>query len=156
MPAFNREQLILRVKDWIARSGFVFESSPDSKYDFVLNFSENEKLPQVQIIHQKPEAAYFLLVSVVNIPKADRDSLKRIDVGRFGRMIWDLKLSLLHMGVDFTVIGPDEFDPDAWEVQLRLFIIDADASSFYEACSKVKRALISIIWTYKRALDSGL
>ncbi len=71
-------------------------------------------------------------------------------------MIWDLKLNLMRMGVDFTVLGADEFDPDAWEVQLRLFVNGADASVFYEACSKVKRALISIIWTYKRALDAGL
>ena len=156
MPTFNRDQLILWVKGWIAQSGFMFESSPDSRYDFVLNFSENEKLPKLQLIHQKPDAAYFLIVSVVNIPKADRDLLRRISVGRFSSLIWDLKLSLLRMGVDFTVIGADEFDPDAWEVQLRLFINDADASAFYEVCSKVKRALISIIWTYKRALDAGL
>jgi hypothetical protein len=97
-----------------------------------------------------------LLVSVVNIPNSDRDVLKRIDTCRFSGLIWDLKLSLVRMGVDFTVIGPDEFDPDAWEVQLRLFINDADANVFYEACSKVKMALISIIWTYKRALDAGL
>ena len=60
------------------------------------------------------------------------------------------------MSVDFTVIGPDEFDPDSWEVQSRLLINDANASAFYETCSKIKRALISIIWTYKRALDVGL
>jgi len=156
MPTFDREQLILRVKSWIAQSGFIFAAPPDSKYDFALNFSENEKLPQIQLIHQKPETSYFLLVSVVNIPKSDRDLLKKIDTCRFAGLVWDLKLSLVHMGVDFTVIGPDEFDPDAWEVQLRLFINDADARAFYEACSKVKRALISIIWTYKRALDAGL
>ncbi len=156
MSTFNREQLILQVKDWIAQCGFRFESSPDSKYDFVLTFSENEKSPQLQLIHQKAESAYFLIVSLVNIPKSDRDLLKRIDVGRFGGLIWDLKLSLLRMGVDFTVVGADEFDPDAWEVQSRLFINDADASAFYEVCSKIKRALIGIIWTYKRALDTGL
>jgi len=156
MPTFDREQLILRVKSLIAQSGFIFAAPPDSNYDFALRFSENEKLPQIQLIHQKPETSYFLLVSVVNIPKSDRDLLKKIDTCKFNGLIWDLKLSLVRMGVDFTVIGPDEFDPDAWEVQLRLFINDADARAFYEACSKVKRALISIIWTYKRALDAGL
>ena len=156
MSTFNREQLILEVKGWIEQSGFRFESSPDSKYDFVLNFSENENLPQLQLIHQKSDSMYFLIVSLVNIPKSDRDLLKKIDVGRFSRLIWDLKLSLLSMDVDFTVLGPDEFDPDAWELQLRLFINKADSSVFYEACSKVKRALISIIWTYKSALDTGL
>jgi hypothetical protein len=155
MSTFNREQLILQVKEWIAQSGFTFESSPDSKYDFVLNFTEKDNLPQLQLIHQKPESAFFLIVSLVNIPKTDRDLLKKIDVGRFSGLIWDLKLSLLRMGVDFTVLGPDEFDPDAWEVQLRLFISKADASVFHELCSKVKRGLISIIWTYKRALDAG-
>jgi hypothetical protein len=153
---FNREQLMLELKAWIAQSGFEFESSQDSKHDFVLNFYENENLPQMQLIHQKPELAYFLIVSLVNIPKSDRDSLKEIDACKFNKLIWDLKLRLLSMDVDFTVLGPDEFDPDAWEVQTRLFFNEADSSVFYETCSKVKRALISIIWTYKRALDTGL
>ena len=156
MSIYNREQLISQVKDWIAQRGFMFESSPDSKYDFVLNFSETDNLPSLQLIHQKPESPFYLLVGLVKIPKSDRDLLRKIDVGRYSRMIWDLKLRLLGMGVDFTVLGPDEFDPDAWEVQCRLFINDADAAVFYEVCSKVKRALIGIIWTYKRALDTGL
>lgn len=155
MSTFNRERLILEVQGWIAQSEFKFESFLDSKYDFVLNFAEQDNLPKLQLIHQKPESAFFLILGLVNIPKTDRDLLKKIDVGRFSGLIWDLKLSLLRMGVDFTVIGPDEFDPDAWEVQLRLFISKADASVFYEACSKVKRGLINIIWTYKRALDAG-
>jgi hypothetical protein len=57
------------------------------------------------------------------------------------------------MGVDFTVIAPDERDPEAWEVQTRLFINEGDATMFHEACTKIKHALISIIWIYKRALE---
>ena len=153
MLSFDREQLIFEVKGWITETGFTFDSSPYSKFSFVINFFESKNFPQVQLVHQKPTDAYFLLISRVNIPKSDRDLLKRSDLGRFKELIWDLKLNLLLMGVDFTVFGPDEFDPDAWEVQARLFIKEAGARDFYETCSKVKRALISIIWGYKRALN---
>ena len=156
MPTFDREQLISMVRSWIDESEFIYESSPDSNNDFVLTFSEKKNLPTLQLIHQNPQSEFFLLVSAVNIPNADRTILREIDIGRYNSLIWNLKLSLLHMGVDFTVLGPDEFDPESWEVQLRLFIKKADANAFYEGCSRIKRALISIIWTYKRALDVGM
>ncbi len=105
MSTLNREQLILQVRGWIKQSGFTFESSPDSKYDFVLNFFEKDNLPQLQLIHQKPESAFFLIVSLVNIPKTDRDLLKRINVSSFSGLIWDLKLSLMRMGVDLLCLG---------------------------------------------------
>ncbi len=154
MSETNREQIIEEVMKWIAQAGFQFESIPDTKYDFTINFSETEILPELQIIHQKPETAFLLIVSQVKIPKIDRDKLKDRSKHRFDQFIWDTKLNLLHLGVDFTVLGPDETDPDAWEVQAHLFFNEADTSSFHDACSRVKRALISIIWSYKRELNS--
>ena len=94
---------------------------------------------------------FVLVVGLVNIPKEDRDRLKTLGDERFDELIWDIKLKLLQMGVDFTVLGSEK-DPDAWEVQTRVFINDANATSFHDACSKVKRGLISVIWLYKRVL----
>ncbi len=139
---------------WIVQSGFHFESIPNTKFDFTIIFSETETLPELQIIHQKPENAFLLIVGQVKIPKTDRDNLKNRSKHQFDQFIWEIKLNLLRIGVDFTVLGPDETDPDAWEVQARLFFNEANTSSFHYACSRVKRALISIIWSYKRELGS--
>ncbi len=139
---------------WIVQSGFHFESIPNSKHNFTIIFSEKETLPELQIIHQKPESAFLLIVSQVSIPVNDRESLKNRNKRQFDQFIWGIKLNLLRFGVDFTVLGPDETDPDAWEVQARLFFNEANTSSFNDACSRVKRALISIIWSYKRELSS--
>lgn len=148
----DREQLIAQAMKWIALSGFRLESVPQSNHDFALTFSEAQTLPDLQIIHQQPDSAFFLVVGQVKIPKDDREKLKT--VGReFDALIWDIKLSLLRMGVDFTVLG-DEKDPDAWEIQTRLFINEGNTTSFYDVCSKVKRALIGVIWSYKRALGT--
>jgi len=148
----NREQIIQEVMKWIVQSGFQFESIPNTKFDFTIIFTETETLPEMQIIHLKPETAYLLIVSQVKIPKNDRDILKNRNKNLFNQFIWDTKLNLLRLGVDFTVLGPDEADPDAWEVQTRLFLNEANTTSFHEACSRVKRSLISIIWSYKREL----
>jgi len=51
------------------------------------------------------------------------------------------------------VLGP-EMDPDAWEVQRRLFIKGADVNQFHEAYSRVKSALIGVIWSYKKRMDA--
>ena len=136
---------------WIVQSGFQFKSIPESNHDFAITFSETPTLPDMQIIHQNPDSAFFLVVGQVKIPKDDREKLKYSGNKEFDAFIWDTKLNLLRMGVDFTVLGSEK-DPDAWEVQTRLFINEGNTTSFHDACSKVKRALISVIWSYKRAL----
>lgn len=153
--ATNREQIIAEVMRWIVQSGFQFESVLDSKYDFVLTFRETENLPQLQVIHQSADTAFLLIVGLVNIPEVDREKLKSVLNQRFDELVWDIKLNLLKSEVDFTVLGSEK-DPNAWEVQTRLFINDANTASFHDACSRVKRALISVIWSYKRALGSIL
>ncbi len=137
---------------WIVQSRFEVAPLDNSRHDFVLSFSETENLPQLQLIHQKPDTAFVLLVGLVNIPESDRQKLKAHKIEQFNSLIWDIKLNLLRMEVDFTVLGSEK-DPDAWEIQKRIFLNDANTSQFHEAYSKVKNALISIIWFYKQALD---
>jgi len=148
----NRQQLLVEIKNWITQSGFQFNSMPQSNHDFVITFQETKNLPELQIIHQKSENVYLLIVGLVRIPENDRAILKAHGEIEFSNFIWDIKLNLLRMGVDFTVLGPDEKDPEAWEIQTRLYINQANITSFYYACTKVKQALISVIWTYKRML----
>lgn len=143
---------MVEIKNWITQSGFQFNSMPQSNHDFVITFQETKNLPELQIIHQKSENAYLLIVGLVRIPENDRATLKAHGEIEFSNFIWDIKLNLLRMGVDFTVLGPDEKDPEAWEVQTRLYINQANITSFFDACTKVKQALISVIWTYKRML----
>ncbi len=148
----NREQILAKVRQWAIQSGFEVNSISDSKHDFVIEVSETEKLPTLQIIHQKADNAFVLVVGLVNIPETDRTKLKRLMGDHFSEFIWDIKLSLLKAGVDFTVLGPED-DPDAWEVQRRLFLTEMSINDFHEVYSRVKYALIGVIWSYKRALD---
>jgi hypothetical protein len=154
-PSANREQVLAKVKQWAAQSCFEVNSISGSKSDFVIEISETEKLPTLQIIHQRTDDAFVLVVGRVNIPENDRMMLKNLNRERFDEFIWDIKLNLLPAGVDFTVLGDDEFDPDAWEVQRRLFLVDTSINDFHEAYSRVKNAIISIIWSYKRELSSS-
>jgi hypothetical protein len=149
----NRDQLLNKVKQWAAQSGFEYTSLSDSKHDFVIEVSETKNLPDLQIIHERPDAAFVLVVGLVKIPETDRNILKNLNRRRFDEFIWDIKLNLLLAGVDFTVLG-DEYDPDAWEIQRRLFLVDSNINNFHEAYSRVKNGLIGIIWSYKRELGS--
>lgn len=151
--ASTNQQLIAEIMKWITQSGYQFNSMTQSNNDFILEFQETKTLPELKIIHQKKDDAYLLIVGLVRIPEGDRSTLKGQLGDQFSRFIWDIKIDLLRMGVDFTVLGPDDRDPEAWEVQTRLFINEGNATMFHEACTKIKHALISIIWTYKRALE---
>lgn len=153
MSATNQERMLSKVKQWAVQSGLKVTSITDSKHDFVLEVSENESLPSLQIIHKRNDTAYVLVVGLVNIPEADRKKLKSAKPERFSELIWDIKIYLLHTGVDFTVLGSEK-DPDAWEVQKHLFVNETNVDQFYETYSRVKNSLIGIIWSYKSALDS--
>ena len=144
--------MLSKVMQWVVESSFEGTLVSGSSNDFVVEFCENEKLPLFQMIHQNIETPYILVVSLVKIPQNDREKLKSVNQTKFDQLIWDIKLNLLHMGVDFTVRGLEK-DPDAWEVQKRLFLNQTNINQFHETYSKVKNALISIIWAYKRALD---
>ena len=153
MSAENREQNLDQVVQWAVRSGFEVVSVLDSNHDFVVEIAEKETMLHVQIVHQRTDSPFVLVVGLVNIPETDRNALKEYNGEQFGDLIWEIKLVLLQKGVDFTVLGAEN-DPDAWEVQRHLFLNETDLSQFYEAYSKVKNSLIGIIWSYKRALDS--
>lgn len=137
---------------WITESRFESSLVTGSNNDFVIEFSENEKLPRFQIVHQNSETSYVIIVSLVKVPESDREKLKKLNQTKFEQMIWNIKLNLLRMEIDFTVVGSEK-DPDAWEVQKRLFLNQAYTNQFHETYSKAKNALMSIIWTYKRELD---
>jgi len=138
---------------WVIQSNLQVTTVSNSNHDFVIQVSETETLPDIQIVHQKPDSAFVLIVGQVKIPQSDREKLKNLKREKFSDFIWSLKLTLLNVGVDFTVLG-SERDPDAWEIQKRLFLNDTNTGQFHEAYSKVKYALIGIIWSYKRELDS--
>jgi hypothetical protein len=152
LEAANREQNITQVMRWIIQSNLQVTTVSNSNHDFVIQFSETATLPDIQIVHQKLDSAFVLIVGQVKIPQSDREKLKNLKREKFSDFIWSLKLNLLNIGVDFTVLG-SERDPDSWEIQKRLFLNDTNTSQFYEAYSKVKYALIGIIWSYKRELD---
>jgi hypothetical protein len=155
LPNTNRERMLFKVMQWASQSGLEAASISDSQHDFVVEVSENATLPNLQIIHQEIDTAFVLIVGLINIPEMDRRKLKNFNKNKFDELIWNIKLNLLHAGIDFTVLGSEK-DPDAWEVQKHLFLNEASINQFYEAYSRVKNSLIGIIWSYKQALDCSM
>jgi hypothetical protein len=153
MSPMDREQNLNQVIQWAVRSGFEVISILDSNHDFTVEVAEKDSMLHLQMVHERSDSPFVLVVGLVNIPAADRNKLRDLDPGRFSDLIWDIKLNLVHMGVDFTVLGKED-DPDAWEVQKRLFLGATDVNQFYEAYSKVKNSVIGVIWAFKRSLGS--
>jgi len=144
--------MLHHLKQWADRTGYQVGPIEDSGNDFILQVTERESFPRVQFIHQRREHPYLLVVGHVKVPQEDRDRLKQNMAEGFKQFVWDLKLLLLERGVDFLVIG-DEGDPDAWEVHLRIYVRENDPNLLQEAYTKVKNSLITVIWSYKKAMD---
>lgn len=153
MPNASQDQMLHHLKQWADRTGYRVGPIEDTGNDFILEVTERESFPSVQFIHQRKEHAHLLVVGQVKVPLDDRELLKRTMGEGFKQFIWDLKLSLLSRGVDFVVIGEDDKDPDAWEVHLRIYLKEFDPNLLQSSYTKVKNSLISVIWSYKKALD---
>ncbi|GEM_PF-1045674 len=155
MPTASQDQMLHHLKQWADRTGYRVGSIEDTGNDFILEITERESFPRVQFIHQRKEDAHLLVVGQVKVPMEDRELLKRTMGEGFKQFIWDLKLSLLNRGVDFVVIGEDDKDPDAWEVHLRVYLKEFDPNLLQSSYTVVKNSLISVIWSYKKALDQS-
>jgi len=155
MPSANQDQMLHHLKQWADRTGYQVGPIEDTGNDFILEVTERESFPSVQFIHQRKEHPHLLVVGQVKVPSEDRELLKQTMGEGFKQFIWDLKLSLLDKGVDFIVIGEDDSDPDAWEVHLRIFVKEFDPNLLQSSYTKVKNSLISVIWSYKKALDQA-
>jgi len=152
MPSANQDQALHQLKQWADRTGYQAGPIEGTGNDFILEVAEKENFPSVQFIHQRKEHPYLLVVGQVKVPREDRELLKRNLGEGFRQFVWELKLALLERGVDFLVIG-NEGDPDAWEVHLRIYLRENDPNLLQGAYTKVKNSLITVIWSYKKALD---
>lgn len=152
MPISSQDQMLHHLKQWADRTGYQVGQIEDTGNVFVLEVTETEGFPSVQFIHQSKDHAHLLVVGQVKIPTEDRELLKRTMGDGFEQFIWDLKLSLLERGVDFVVIGEDDSDSDAWEVHLRMYLKEFDPNLLQSSYTMVKNSLISVIWSYKKAL----
>lgn len=155
MPTAKQDNTLNHLLQWAERTGYQVGIIEDTGNDFILEVTERETFPSVQFIHQRKEHPHILVVGQVKVPREDREHLKRSMGEGFKQFIWDLKLILLERGVDFLVIG-DEGDPDAWEVHLRIYVKENDPNLLQEAYTKVKNSLITVIWSYKKAMDQAV
>lgn len=71
----------------------------------------------------------------------------------YDQFIWEMKRELIKGGLDLTVLGEDERDPDAWEVQRRLYLDGVGANDLQDAYVKVKNSVIGVIWSFRQALE---
>lgn len=140
------------VMDWARGTGYGIASLPDTGNDFVVELSERPELPSVQFVHRRPEQAYMLVVSQVRIPIEDRLRLRGEMGGGYDHFIWEMKRELIKGGMDLTVLGEDERDPDAWEVQRRLYMDGMGANDMHDAYVRVKNSVIGVIWSYRQAM----
>ncbi len=141
------------VMDWARGTGYEVASLPDTGNDFVVELSERPELPSVQFVHRRPELAYMLVVSQVRIPVEDRLRLRDGMGMGYDHFIWEMKRELIKGGLDLTVLGEDERDPDAWEVQRRLYLDGVGANDLHDAYVKVKNSIIGVIWSYRQAME---
>lgn len=148
----DREEILSKVTEWATQMGLAVRSIEDPTADFHVAVSE-PKLPPVDIVHPKIDSAYVLVIARVIVSEEDQKKMLDMKIKQLEDLLWDIRLTLLSMNVEFRMVRPAGGVPTLWEIHSKLFLRGAIAQHFSDLYLKVKNAVLYVIWSYRRTLD---
>jgi len=144
--------MLSKITEWANQLGLIVANVEDPMVDFRLVVSE-PNLPPIEIVHVKTDSAYVLIAARISIAEEHYKKLLATEPKEIENLLWEVKLKLLFMGVEFRIVRPEEKVPTAWEVHSKLFLEEAIPQHFSDVYMKVKNAALYVAWSYKRVLD---
>lgn len=148
----NREQIISKVTEWATQMELTVRNLEDPAADFHIIVSQ-PNLPVIDIIHPNINSTYVIVACRASVSETDQKKILDLQSVEVDELLWNIRLTLLSMNVEFRMVGPEGSIPAAWEVHSKLFLEGANAQHFSDVYVKVKNAILFVIWSYKRALD---
>jgi hypothetical protein len=143
--------------EWAAEIGLTAKRIEDPTADFHIVASE-PNLPTIEIVHPRIESTYLLIVSRLIVSEEDQRKMLNMKFQKLENLLWDIRLRLLSINVEFRILRPAGGVPTTWHILTRLSVEDATAQRFADVYLKVKSASLGIAWSLRKAfgtLESG-
>lgn len=147
----DREEILSKVTEWATQMGLTTKNIEDPTADFHIAIYE-AKLPPVDIVHPEIDSAYILFAARVSVSEEGQKKMLDLGLEQRENVLWDIRLKLLSLNVDFRMVSPEGGIPTSWEIYSRLFLEGVLAQHFSDHYAKVKNAVLFVIWSYRRIL----
>jgi len=122
-------------------------SGPDLVWGHLASDRQGRKL----VIGQRRDRTdEVLLQARVSVHENTRAQLKALIPEDRKGFLWDMRMALLQMNVDFNGITDD---PTNIRVMTRIFFDGMSKDVFFQRLSEVRRALLTILWMLNRKFE---
>lgn len=149
----DREEILSKVTKWSNQMGLAVKGIEDPTVDFRFAISEHG-LPAIEIVHEEVESTHVLFAASVLVSEEDQRKMLKMTLKELEELLWNIRLKLLSMNVEFRMLRPAGGIPTVWEIHSKLFLEGAIAQHFSDIYLKVKNAVLYVMWSYRRALDT--
>ena len=146
----DREEILSRFERWSNDLGLIVTRIDDPTADFHVAISQPH-LPMIDIVHPTIDSKFVLFSTRLTVTEDDQKKMLNLALEQREELLWDIKLKLLSMNVEFRVLRPE--GPTSWEMHTKVFLEGMTAQRFSDAYLKVKNAGLYVIWSYRRILD---
>jgi len=149
----DREEILSKITEWLTQMGLEFKSIEDPIADFHLAVFE-PNLPPVDIVHPKIDSVFVMLIARILVSEEDQKKMLDMKFKQLEEFLWRIRLELLSMNVEFRMLRLAGGVPTAWEIHSKLFLRGAIAQHFSDLYLKVKNAVLYVVWSHRRTLDT--
>lgn len=122
-------------------------SGPDLAWGHLATDRQNRRI----VVAQRKERADEILIQArVTVHENTRSRLQALIPEDRRGFLWDLRMALLQMHVDFNGVTDD---PTEIRVMTRIFFDGMSKDVFFERLSNVRRALLTVLWMLNRKFE---
>ena len=154
MAILEKEMILKQILRWIEQTGLNVTKVEDPQADFHFILSE-PNLPQVEIIHTKPESDFVMFAAHVVPPEDIQKKMMELDSKRRIRLISEIRLKLLSGSLEFSISGSETQIPNAYEIYSKFFLEGNTVQSFWQTYVLLKSACVMIISLYRESLEDS-
>lgn len=133
---------------WLVQDGWKVSDSPSGDAEWLVT-CEDDAGRRLVVGQKKNRPDLVILQGGVTLPDLQREVGDRLRPKSRESMLWDLRLFLLQMGVEF---GGIEWPLDKVRVSQRLYVDSLSHNEFVQLLLRIKNALLAVIWSVSREL----
>jgi hypothetical protein len=146
----EKQRFIAKVIDWAKEYGLRTQIIDDPAVNARIAVSE-QGFPPVQLVNTF-DSKVVLFISRLSLSLENQNVLAVMDSRRRSDFLWNLRLSLLLLKVDFNTTPRQPF-PTTFEVSQKLFITST-YQEYFEKYKDVKNGVLFIAWLIRQLAES--
>jgi hypothetical protein len=142
------QQIQSKIQAWLMEEGWRIrqEQAPDAEW-FVSG--ESEARVRIGVGQRKGSPDQIIVQGSVTIDQAHQDKINKLPKDERGKFLWDLRFSLLNLGVEFSGVTEP---PQEIRISQRIYEDGLTKDRFLQRVSQVRNGVLNVLWMIARKL----